>query len=375
MSKQKTNSGLLSSGAITEEAMLAYLRGEFSAEDKTKFEELLATDPFAQDALEGLQGVSQPSLVQPTLIALQNKVRERSGLKEAKTIKLHWATYAWAAAVIGLLMGVGVLLINMLNTKDATLAENQETVPTETSLFEAQESEAKLEQGPLPDAESGTIADEKPKTIVAEPLTTTTDVVQNKKPELREDQNATAGAAMSAPVAINTTAAPAKPAIGDDKLREEEKVPSTSLRSAEALDVVSKKEATSKMNTEAMAVAPDKNKKMVTVDDAMKDFNSGNYQKASEQFDAVLKSQPDNAEALYFGGISDYINGNTKKSEKNFDKLLADSRGYVEGSKWYKANILLKKGKKEEAKKLLQDLSQTNGSYKERAVKKLAEIQ
>ena len=89
----------------------------------------------------------------------------------------------------------------------------------------------------------------------------------------------------------------------------------------------------------------------------------------------ILKQQPNNIDALYWGGISDYINGNTKKSEKNFDKLLKDGTKYVEGSKWYKANILLKKGKKEEAKKLLDELSNTSGSYKERAVKKKAEME
>jgi len=47
----------------------------------------------------------------------------------------------------------------------------------------------------------------------------------------------------------------------------------------------------------------------------------------------------------------------------------------MDGSKWYKANILLKQGKKEEAKKLFQQLSETSGSYKERAQKKLAETQ
>ena len=111
----------------------------------------------------------------------------------------------------------------------------------------------------------------------------------------------------------------------------------------------------------------------VNLDDAMKTFNSGNYKKSSEQFDEILNDQPKNAEALYFGGISDYINEKTNKSEKNFDKLLKDGSRYTEGSKWYKANILLKKGKKDEAKKLLNELGNSNGSYKERALKKLQE--
>jgi hypothetical protein len=112
---------------------------------------------------------------------------------------------------------------------------------------------------------------------------------------------------------------------------------------------------------------------IITMDDAMKSFNSGDYKKSSGQFDAILSQQPSNADALYFGGISDYIIGNDKKSEKNFDKLLKEGTKFVEGSKWYKANILLLKGKREEAKKLLDELSQSSGSYKERAVKRKAD--
>lgn len=109
-------------------------------------------------------------------------------------------------------------------------------------------------------------------------------------------------------------------------------------------------------------------------DDAMKSFNSGDYSTAGDDFDKILKRDPDNADALYFGGISDYINGKTAKSENNFDKLLKKGNKYIEGSKWYKANILIKKGHSEAAKPLLQDLSNSNGSYKERAIKKLAEM-
>jgi hypothetical protein len=115
-------------------------------------------------------------------------------------------------------------------------------------------------------------------------------------------------------------------------------------------------------------------KENVTVDEAMQSFNSADYKKASDQFDKILKQQPDNADALYFGGISDYINGKNSKSEKNFDKLLKTGNKYIDGSKWYKANILIKKGNSEEAKVLLQQLANTNGSYRERAVKRIAEL-
>lgn len=375
MSKQKINSGLLSSGAITEEAMLAYLSGALSAADKAQFEQLLANDPFAQEALEGLQSIAQPTMVQPTIATLQNKVRERAGIKEAKTIKLHWATYAWAAAVVGLLIGVGVLMINLMDTKGSTLAENKEATPNEITLFDANEKETKLEQGPIATEERTTKEPQLPSNSSISESIEADDAEQSKKLKLKDEPTAaseTNSVATSANVVTKTMG-------NEGAARAGEKGTMSQSKEAEFVEPKVKKESAAPSTTvaisDAMTVSESKNKATVSMDDAMKEFNSGNYKKASEQFDALLKIHPENAEALYFGGISDYINGNTKKSEKNFDKLLTGSKGYAEGSKWYKANILLKKGKKEEAKKLLQDLSQTNGSYKERAVKKLTEVQ
>jgi hypothetical protein len=59
--------------------------------------------------------------------------------------------------------------------------------------------------------------------------------------------------------------------------------------------------------------------------------------------------------------------------EANFDKL-AKTGMYPEGAKWYKANILIKKGRKEEAKPLLRDLINSNSSFKDRAVKQYEDL-
>jgi predicted Zn-dependent protease len=133
-----------------------------------------------------------------------------------------------------------------------------------------------------------------------------------------------------------------------------------------------KNEATLR-STDSIAASSSKTKN-ASLDGAMQSFYAGDYKTASGAFDAVLKSEPDNPQALYFGGISDYIDGETAKSEASFDKILKKGTIFIDGAKWYKANILLKKGERDQAKALLQDLSNSNGSYKERAVKKLADL-
>src|SRR4051812_6403169 len=88
-------------GVIREEALLAYINNELSGEEKQELEKLLKEDPFAQDALEGLQKSNKAATAQ-AVVSINRKVRERSGLKESsKMIKLHWSNYAWAAVVFG----------------------------------------------------------------------------------------------------------------------------------------------------------------------------------------------------------------------------------------------------------------------------------
>ena len=102
-------------------------------------------------------------------------------------------------------------------------------------------------------------------------------------------------------------------------------------------------------------------------------FEAGDYVNAEKKYNEILATQPDNSDALYFGGVSAYLDGAKGMGEANFDKLMKRGQ-YPEGTKWYKANILIKKGKKEEAKQLLRDLAASNSYFKERAVKQYEEL-
>jgi len=66
-------------GVITEEALLAYTRNELTADEKQEFEKLLHDDPFAQEALEGIQASKNNATVANTLLNVNRKVRERNG--------------------------------------------------------------------------------------------------------------------------------------------------------------------------------------------------------------------------------------------------------------------------------------------------------
>ena len=384
-------------GIIREEALLAYANNELSAEEKLEFEKLLKDDSFAQEALEGLQEAKKAN-VAATVISINKKIRTRSGLKEGRSIKLHWSNYAWAAVVLGLLIGVGFLMVTFLSKPDSSIAMNKKAEEPVT-LMEKKAEEPNLTSATAPVVTDSITVSEQKKVAADESV-----AKPNQPTETKKADDIKAGASKQEPIAISAAPSPAitnstqsKDAakttiVSKEKNKQEVAVNANRLSNSDtktenkpvAKDESVKKnvaqrnedKATETIEHGAVAEKISANKvTAVTMDDAMKSFNGGDYKTSSEQFTEILKQQPNNTDALYFGGISDYINGNTKKSEKNFDKLLKDGTKFSEGSKWYKANILLKKGKRDEAKKILDELANSGSSYKERAVKKRAEME
>jgi hypothetical protein len=400
MSRQKKDRDLFPNGSISEEAILAYLQGGLSPEEKQQFEKLLADDPFAQEALDGLK-TAQIATVTKSMASVKRQVREVSGASQPKLVKMHWSSYAWAAAVFGLLIGIGFLMVGYLGNKSENLAQNTEKVmDTETQLLESEPQGAKLESAaPVTDSMTTglTTAEGTDLPLATEPAKEgETEQFFVKKPEA-----GTANGTVAATNQKNDKAVPVvtSPAVTDKKVALTNE-PSAATYKAEEKNkqsIAQEQKVAEDANLERMAVSGKKGEKQkpkstgtaVTMKDmntaaqnssadietAMKNFNDGNYDVSSDQFSTVLKNDPGNADALYFGGISDYITNKNAKGEKNFDKLLKSGNRYSEGSKWYKANILLQKGKKEDAKKLLNDLSNTNSSYRERAIKKMAEME
>lgn len=342
-------------GVLTEDGMLAYLHNTLEPEDRSEVERLLQEDPFMREAMEGMQGAPSKTEASSSLLSINQKISDRISGKKKRFgvgIHLHWTAYAWAAVIFGLVVSLGVVLVSYLDTRQENLAMQQPSATEQLNESSGQEPSL------ISSDHSGTAETEKPEVSSKEEII-------NREPDAKPvvpQVLSVPATTPTPPSAATSAAAPAAEGLAKDK--SETTAPAVARTDAAA----AKKKAEEK-------TVDDESLKDISLDLAMKNFNSGDYKTSAAQFDVLLKKQPNNPEALYFGGISDYINEDYKKSEKNFDALLKEGTRFMEGSKWYKANILLKKGKKEEAKKILQDLSITGGSYRERANKKLNELE
>ncbi len=333
MAKPK-NIDLTVDGVITQEALLAYAEGRLNDSERAQMDKLLKDDPFAQEALDGLRQAPSPATIPAAITSINTLLREKTGLREKKKkgIEIHWANYAYAAVVLGVLVGVGFVMIHVLSNNHHEIAMSK---PESTAQESVPIIEQKKRETPVAD------------TIAAVTTIATTDTIALNKPIQG---------------GVNTEASGAAKDASPEKKAEttEAKVDKSAGYAQSQSDLYKSK------NTMTPEVA-------AQLGVAKTYFETSDYVNAEKKYSEILASQPDNADALYFGGVSAYLNGSKGLGEPNFDKLIKAGL-YTEGTKWYKANILIKKGKKEEAKQLLRDLINSNSYFKDRAVKQYEEL-
>jgi tetratricopeptide (TPR) repeat protein len=394
--QRKNNFPLTRHGVITEEAMLAYLKGELSPENTAAFEKLLAEDPFAREALEGLQTVNAVTL-KNTLTNISQGIAQKAGTaKSTHTVSFFYvARYVVAAVLLGLLIGLTFLINNYLNKQARHVSLNKDEEASlqqqPSLLFQENEGENKQESAPSSAAssEDEMTSSSLPSEIISK---------QSETAVSATEPAPTANSISDPTVVSNPTALLPKPAEKSPLSLQEKKAvkessanpntpvgnvltkptevnaqntkPETTARTIVPTSAAADKTSSSDQNSDSEI-----NQYSATMDEAMQSFNNRNYKAAAKQFGKIADKDPSNLDALYFEGISHFINGDNNKALKNFEKIIAKGAKHTDGSKWYKAQILLKKGKEEEAKTLLLELSSSSGTFKDRAINKLQELE
>ncbi|MFN8276953.1 MAG: tetratricopeptide repeat protein [Chitinophagales bacterium] len=358
---------LTENGLLTHDALLAYAEGRLSADELAQVESLLQADPFSREALEGMKAAAQPAQMRSAVARINEQLRERTQFKVHKGggLQIHWANYAYAAAVFGVLIGLGAVLVNYMNTRSQQMAMQAEEQPM---LIDT----ASPQQQPVATIAADTAG-----------LTQSTDSAVAMPTATAEKAPVTATAMVPDAVRDEQAPAPLAKRLSESSSRQKADLApvSANMAAGTTANEAAEKQAAPAAPTLRGAREMGDMKEVVVEQAAPKNasqqakelFDAGEFEQASKKYEQILDKDPANAEAAYYGGISNYIKGENKKAEKAFDKLIEKNQ-YPEGSKWYKANLLIRKGKGEQAKKILQELAQGNSSYRDRAQKKLEEL-
>lgn len=90
-------------------------------------------------------------------------------------------------------------------------------------------------------------------------------------------------------------------------------------------------------------------------ENAMVDYKTGSYTKALSTWLNMLKENPDNDTLDYFIASAYLAKDDVPEASVYFEKVIRRQQSvFLQDAKWYKALLLLKQGKKEEAVALLQ---------------------
>ncbi|MBS1626191.1 MAG: tetratricopeptide repeat protein [Bacteroidetes bacterium] len=385
---------LTEEGVITQEALLAYARGRLSPEEVAQIDRLLRDDPFAQEALDGIRNSAAAAGIDTAVTAINSRLREKAGMREKKRkgVEIHWATYAYAAVIVGVLIGLGFVMVHFIQQNDSTIAMTKSTPQAEESTpvaVQNMDTTALVQDTThLVEAPPATVAADTMK-MLAQNTATLSTTSGGAVPVAGLAQTPGAQPAAKTQSAVTTSAAVAEkkviPATADQVIASKPAAPASADHDDRKVEMRNAAQDVDKNLTTPVAAPATqtraeakKEKTDATVADQMKAaralFDAGDFKEAGKKYNKVLSDQPENIDALFFGGICEYKNGKLKPAEKNFDKLLKSGQ-YVDGSKWYKANVLLDRGKRDDAKQLLEQLSNTPNPYRDRAVKKYEEIQ
>lgn len=105
---------------LSSEELMRYLQGEASEEERFAIEKQMADSPFVNEAVEGLQGFSDPALAKDYVEQLNRQLQKQTAKKVFRKNKRKIKDQNWliiAILSILLLCVAGYLLIHFLGVK------------------------------------------------------------------------------------------------------------------------------------------------------------------------------------------------------------------------------------------------------------------
>jgi tetratricopeptide (TPR) repeat protein len=419
MKKLDLNNIFSESACVEERVLFDYLDNKLSSKDKHNVEKHLAHCEICSDALEGLTLVKNRNILKNTLLDISHAIDKKTFHKERKTISINMPVKLAIAATIAILIGISFLFTHYLrktqdnftaenninNNKDKPLENNlnipvnsdSEIIKSETTL-----NKEKLKNTPgkyektgegfgnnssnkvlLPDAIDKTLADQdravteenvstKTPIVFSNDLSKTTEVVQpvtsiDSKLNLEEEKNpkidldnVSGGISGKDDISGKT--------IGY-KVNEKKKLSKFS-------DIV---EVNTKRKESNAPSAPQQQDNSVVTNEiynqAVEKFKAKDYTAAKQMFEQILINDKSDYNSRYYKALCLFYLNENDNAIKEFNDLLKIKNGiFSESVKWHKALALIKKGEKKEAKKILQELIDSNSSFNTDAEQKIKEI-
>ncbi|MEZ4917136.1 MAG: hypothetical protein R2836_09155 [Chitinophagales bacterium] len=343
-----------------------YFSGNMTNEDKLSFENEANQNEFEKEAMEGFQSLENNAEALELIKDIETQIERKTGIKRGKTINFPiWKSLSIAASLL-IVVGVGVLLSQFLkNDNSSNLADNK------AKTVEAESEPVFIEEpAPITDSlvenELLSIDDE----IVAPAIPATTEnyKLEEKKP-------------IPPKVEVPTNTLDNESLQQNSKKEVQQSAPqetdNVAIGNNNSVDMLQESGTTSR-NVVNMVQNDIEEKEVIetaevnsSYDTASELYKEGQFSSAKNYFKKSISEGKHVAASSYYEAMCEYQLGNNKSAKNKFDQIINSQNSFSNISKWYKADILLKENKPNEAKTLLQDLANGNSSFKKQAEEKL----
>ncbi|MGB1247732.1 MAG: tetratricopeptide repeat protein [Chitinophagales bacterium] len=370
---------------INAENWQRFFNHRMAEKEKSSFLDEVEQDDFAREAMEGFDSIGDNEKSQLLIKKIQKQVRNTEFKSQSNKRKIFPIIYKVGAiaASFTLLIGSVFFFVDTFSTNNETLAEasvEEEKLESTFEIIDLKDEPIETENTEdiavlLAEMDGVAIADEE---ILEENSNSSIDLGKDDRIILAVDNIAVPGN-QDTERAYETIVTNGYFAPEDDAeiVEMEEEVeygsvapsPAT-ITTSESLDIAKKE----KVNNE-QDLFNDFNISQGGIGNSATDFyqiglstyQSGDYTNSIYYFEQSIKNGYNTIESNYYAGLSNYYLGNQNTAIKHFDNVIANNATFSSSAKWYKAELLIKKGKTKQAKNIYQDLIDSNSTFKDQA--------
>ena len=313
--------------------------GKMSSEEEVAFEKNLEEDPFAKEAYEGFLYLENDS-ARISLIEKKNLVlKEKFGFKNNRNIfPLKYAiTFA---ASLAFFISSYIVIQNNLSTNNENLAENH------------------IEELNIPEMIDSLAGSTFSNTL--------TGIKETTKPNKKKKTFETVGKA----VQIEKSKKHNDTEFDNYKKRTRGKGVSSQIENKDNF----KQSTNTAYTDDSEIVALENLKNPSEYKKGIVTYNKSEFTKAIKHFNNSLIQNNKISGSYYYIAMSYFNQNQSLNAIKYFDKTIDIDLDFKDNALWYKSLALLNSGKKIEAEVILTQISISNSTYKNVAIKKLATL-
>ncbi len=351
------NQGSAKSECLSEEQLIAYIQGQLSSSEIKSLEEHVNSCELCNDALDGLlndEGKLNALGKQevPEAVNRINKRLDHRSRKENRLIPIHiyspWRMIGVAAAVVFIVLGVGVYFNLFVNTRLQIVADNLEKMKSELSSLSFSKEHDTI-----------TIVKEQTKIAAkddkADAFDTSPLAELNSNNDSAQTVTAEEPTLESAPIAMNDAdAGNSAPALEDKMV---ETTPNVAMKSKAQVDVATPSVSNEQLNQ---------------INQSLK---SSNFTRAAALCYAILNKDQSQYKVRYLLGLS--LMGQKKYIDaiQQFDIIMVQTNDDIyDAARYQKALAHIKINDPITAKAILQQIISEGGTYKAQAETSLKEL-